>query len=692
MVTVMEQTGELALLTWAAAETIQPAARLAEDAYRELDTALRAMGAAVLQERIFGSLSVAPQVLRAREHATGAGSEAWAVPPTFVEGAPVAGEGLAGIHVLAARATSSRLVTHAGQVMGRITEAPGVRLLGLADTGRVASTGLARDPAGEATAAIEGAEHLLAHEGFSFRDVARTWYHLCDIVAWYGRFNGARNAAFRRMGLIGPDGDGAVPASTGIGGKNVRGGWCALDLLAVRATGGQPLDMTRLHNRRQNEATTYGSAFARGMALTLGGHRYLFVSGTASIDDHGATVHVGDFDAQTSQTIEAIQSLLEGAGASLGDLRQAMVFLKDPADARRFERIAQRAGLTGIPPSLSSRTSVETICWWRSKRPRSSRSLHARPPGEAQVRRVLPGRGARHREWRGRKRGPADSRVSPVSALDSSPAHCRGSGPRRGPRGRRARRRHAARRARRARAVGPRRTGRSHPRPDDGLRQRGRPGRVLRWPARAVRWSPGQGRSLVRVGNGRGRLRGAQDHLRRGRPPSARLPVDHLYDHRDRRGTVGPDRLCRRQPGRAERGARRAQHQPLVVQDRRHGAATTHLQPLERHGPGHPARRADGLRRMVAPASAPGRPGARVAGGRERGRHGLPAVRRSAGTPRQAVARADHHGTGGVRRGGSDWRGRGRAARLGPPGTAAPHVHVAQSGHRRVLPRAGAAA
>ena len=347
---MIEKVYDLTLLTWTAEGGSRQASAQAEGAYRAMDAALGDAGAVVLQERVFGSLAVAEEVRRARTHATGDGNEAWAVPPTFVEGAPVGGNGIAGIHVVAVRAGASRLVTHGGQVLGRVVELPGARLLGLADVGRLAGHDVTRGPAEDAGAAIDAAELVLAREGFSFREVVRTWYYLRDILSWYGPFNVARSTAFRRMGLIGPSGDGAVPASTGIGGSSAGGGWCALDLVAAQSTGGPPFELTRLHNRRQNEATEYGSAFARGMALTLGDHRHLFVSGTASIDDHGATVHVGDFEAQTRHTIEAIDALLEGAGASLRDVVQATAFLKDPADLPRFERIAQRAGLDGVPP------------------------------------------------------------------------------------------------------------------------------------------------------------------------------------------------------------------------------------------------------------------------------------------------------------------------------------------------------
>jgi enamine deaminase RidA (YjgF/YER057c/UK114 family) len=243
-------------------------------------------------------------------------------------------------------------------VYGRVVEGETARLVGLADVGRRASGRLAVGPAEDAAAALDAAEELLAREGFSFRDVARTWFYLRDILDWYGPFNAVRNAAFRRMGLVGPGGDGMIPASTGIEGRNPRGGWCTLDVLALQPRGGGRAPMERLHNRKQNEATEYGSSFARATELVLGDARYLFVSGTASIDDRGRTVHAGDFETQARYTLEAVEALLEGAGACLADVGQATAFLADPADGPAFARIVERSGLRDAPLV----TTVADVC------------------------------------------------------------------------------------------------------------------------------------------------------------------------------------------------------------------------------------------------------------------------------------------------------------------------------------------
>jgi 2-iminobutanoate/2-iminopropanoate deaminase len=49
-----------------------------------------------------------------------------------------------------------------------------------------------------------------------------------------------------------------------------------------------------------NEAYAYAkpSSFARGMRIDVGGAVILLISGTASIDENGVSVHIGDFGAQ----------------------------------------------------------------------------------------------------------------------------------------------------------------------------------------------------------------------------------------------------------------------------------------------------------------------------------------------------------------------------------------------------------
>lgn len=78
-----------------------------------------------------------------------------------------------------------------------------------------------------------------------------------------------------------------------------------------------------------NEAYAYGSAFSRGMRLDLNDLTVLLISGTASIDDQGRTVHVGDLRAQTRRTFDNITALLASEGATWHDIVRTTCYLRD---------------------------------------------------------------------------------------------------------------------------------------------------------------------------------------------------------------------------------------------------------------------------------------------------------------------------------------------------------------------------
>ena len=80
-----------------------------------------------------------------------------------------------------------------------------------------------------------------------------------------------------------------------------------------------------------NEAYEYQkpSSFSRGLRIDLNGLTILLISGTASIDEHGQTVHVGDFRAQLRRTYENITGLLAAEGATWKDVVRTTCYLRD---------------------------------------------------------------------------------------------------------------------------------------------------------------------------------------------------------------------------------------------------------------------------------------------------------------------------------------------------------------------------
>src|SRR6201998_4929372 len=111
-----------------------------------------------------------------------------------------------------------------------------------------------------------------------------------------------------------------------------------------------------------NEAYDSGSAFSRGMHIDLNGLTILLISGTASIDEHGHSVHVGDFRAQLKRTFENITKLLAAEGATWHDIVRTTCYLRDiERDYQVFneERTAfyKQQGLDPLPAS----TGIQAI-------------------------------------------------------------------------------------------------------------------------------------------------------------------------------------------------------------------------------------------------------------------------------------------------------------------------------------------
>ena len=189
------------------------------------------------------------------------------------------------------------------------------------------------------------AEDLLQKAGMEFRDVVRTWIYMRDIDRDYADLNRARRTFFAARGID------PAPASTGIGGGPVSEAHdLCLGVYAVKA--GRPVVRTVMTSPTLNEAVQYGADFVRGMKVMETNKVALHVSGTASIDEHGRTAHVGDFEAQADRMLVNIAALLEGQGANFGDVVSAITYLKHPADADRLREKLHAAGFEGFPHAL----------------------------------------------------------------------------------------------------------------------------------------------------------------------------------------------------------------------------------------------------------------------------------------------------------------------------------------------------
>jgi enamine deaminase RidA (YjgF/YER057c/UK114 family) len=205
--------------------------------------------------------------------------------------------------------------------------------------------GRGEDAYEQALAMFAVAEDLLRQAGMEFRDIVRTWIHLREMERDYADLNRARREFFEARGIE------PAPASTGIGGGPVpeEHDLC-LGVYAVKAI--RPPVRSVMTTPTLNEASQYGADFARGMRMVETNKVALHVSGTASIDEGGRTAHPGDFEAQVDRMLVNVAALLEGQGASFGDVVSAVTYLKRPADAGRLREKLREAGFEGFPNVL----------------------------------------------------------------------------------------------------------------------------------------------------------------------------------------------------------------------------------------------------------------------------------------------------------------------------------------------------
>lgn len=161
------------------------------------------------------------------------------------------------------------------------------------------------------------------------RHLVRIWNYLPEINREshgderYRRFNSARQAAFKSCGR--PT-EISVPAACALG--SPAGSPVSIYFLAARAPA------TVIENPRQISAYRYppkygrhSPTFARACVLRESGGTNFFVSGTASIVGH-ETMHRGNADAQTRETLANIEALIGEANRVVGAARYSLEALK----------------------------------------------------------------------------------------------------------------------------------------------------------------------------------------------------------------------------------------------------------------------------------------------------------------------------------------------------------------------------
>ncbi len=331
--------------------------RTAQTIYDKIAEIIANTGGKIIHERLFGNIQIYKKILEIRNQKVRQQIPDDPGLVTYIEGESCYGNAFAGIQLrlfLPFHPEEGVKTIWEGKTpLGRMWTRNGAMFLQLQNLGPDHfSNGKNRQK--QAETMFRKAEAILKSQGASYRNVVRTWIYVDQILDWYHEFNKARNACYTDFGLL-RNGELEhaeeifLPASTGIAGKNPQGFSATMDLLAITKTSNADIQIYPLSGTRQRSPYRYGSAFSRAMCVMESKEKWIFVSGTASINEQGESVHQGDIVAQVKHTLEVVHSLVRPEEVSISNLCEATVFFKRKEDFPLYQKTADALGISNIP-------------------------------------------------------------------------------------------------------------------------------------------------------------------------------------------------------------------------------------------------------------------------------------------------------------------------------------------------------
>ncbi|MFC1467213.1 Rid family hydrolase [Verrucomicrobiota bacterium] len=181
-----------------------------------------------------------------------------------------------------------------------------------------------------------------------FADTVRTWLYLDQLLDWYDEFNAVRTQFFEEHGVF----DKMVPASTGIGACNPQGAAITADLLAI-VPKSDAVTIQAVESPLQESAMDYRSSFSRAAEVGFPTHRTIYISGTASIEPKGETVHLDDSEAQIALTMEVVKALLNSRDMDWSDVTRGIAYFKNSNDLKIYQEFCEKHDIPEFPLAIS---------------------------------------------------------------------------------------------------------------------------------------------------------------------------------------------------------------------------------------------------------------------------------------------------------------------------------------------------
>ncbi|MBF0384756.1 MAG: hypothetical protein HQL27_02680 [Candidatus Omnitrophica bacterium] len=202
---------------------------------------------------------------------------------------------------------------------------------------------------------FETIEDFCGKNNIPLDNLIRTWIYVRDIDNNYKDMVEARNKIFKKWGFFDKN---KFPASTGIGGGTFNSQHHVF-VDAVLANGLLPGQITKLEvPSHMNPTVEYGVSFERAINVEYGDRKHIYISGTASINNKGEIIHLGDIIKQTERTLENIKALIAQASCRMDDIAYLIVYLRDFNDECRVRQYLKE----NIPPHIPHLILRAKVC------------------------------------------------------------------------------------------------------------------------------------------------------------------------------------------------------------------------------------------------------------------------------------------------------------------------------------------
>ncbi|UCG86370.1 MAG: endoribonuclease L-PSP [Gemmatimonadota bacterium] len=288
--------------------------------FTELADVVRAHGASIASQTVFGDQSLADSGLAALQNTFG--DITW--PVTWLNSSSQR----LGTQVSALSGIDVTQVKAGGRVVGSAFEDDHARYCFL---GNLASPDVSGARAKQVSDTFRSMDAILGKMGMGFEHVLRTWLYIDSILDWYGELNSARTRFFEEHNIF----EHMMPASTGIGVSNLAGRAVVAECIAMQPKS-PAVRVHEVESPLQCKASDYKSSFSRAVEVVTPDHRRLYVSGTASIGADGTTVHSGDVEAQIARTMEVVHAILLSKNMDWDNVTRGVAYFRDIADIPTF--------------------------------------------------------------------------------------------------------------------------------------------------------------------------------------------------------------------------------------------------------------------------------------------------------------------------------------------------------------------